>query len=162
MAQADYFLKLNGIDGESEVKGHEKEIQISSFSFGCANQGSGGYGGGSGSSKASVQDIHITKQVDNATPNLYKYCFQGNSIDQAIITVRKAGGDDPLDYLTMTLTEVFVSSVSTSGHDGGGIAQESLSLNFSKVHMVYKLQDPTGAGQDGPDITIDVKQHTVS
>jgi type VI secretion system secreted protein Hcp len=36
----DLFLKIDGIDGESQKKGHEKEIDIISFNFGAAQHGS--------------------------------------------------------------------------------------------------------------------------
>ena len=34
MAAVDFFLKIDGIEGESTQKGHEKEIEIQSWSFG--------------------------------------------------------------------------------------------------------------------------------
>jgi type VI secretion system secreted protein Hcp len=162
MAQPDFFLKIPGIDGESKDKHHKDEIQLSSISFGVSNVGSGGFGHGSGSGKAVVQDVHVTKLVDKSTPNLYKYCFSGKTVGDAIITLRKAGGDDPVEYLVYKLTEVFISSVNTTGHDGGGIAQESASLNFAKIEITYTIQkDDNTAGASSP-ITIDVKENSVS
>src|SRR5271167_1030318 len=128
MAAVDMFLKIDGIKGESQDKTHKEEIEILSFSWGVSNAGSGAFGSGSGSGKASVSDINIMKHVDKATPSLWKYCFQGKSVGDADITVRKAGGDSPVEYLKYKLTEVFVSSAQDSGSDGGGIATESLSL----------------------------------
>ncbi len=122
MAAADMFLKIASIQGESEDKTHKDEIQILSFSWGVSNQGAGAYGSGSGAAKASVSDIQIQKLVDKSTPNLWKFCFSGKTVGDAEITVRKAGGDSPVEYLKYKLTEVFVSGVSDGGSDGGGIA----------------------------------------
>jgi type VI secretion system secreted protein Hcp len=144
MAQADYFLKLGDVEGESDDDTHGKEIQLSSFSFGVANAGAGGWGGGSGASKANVQDIHFTKLVDKSSPNLFQACATGKHFDDATVTIRKAGGDAPVEYLIYKLTEVFVTSHNISGHDGGGIAQESGSINFSKVEMTYNPQTAEG------------------
>ena len=75
MAAVDMFLKITGIDGESQDKTHKNEIEILSFSWGVSNAGTGAFGMGSGSGKASVSDINIMKHVDKSTPNLWKYCY---------------------------------------------------------------------------------------
>ena len=40
MAQ-DYFLKIDGVDGELQDEKHKKEIHITSFHMGAVNQGTG-------------------------------------------------------------------------------------------------------------------------
>ena len=144
MAQEDYFLKIDGISGESQDDKHKDEIHVSSFSFGVTNAGTGGSNLGSGGSRANVQDLHFTKVVDQASPNLFQACATGKHFDTATVTVRRAG-ENPQEYLIYELTEVFVSSMSTSGHEGGGIAQESGSLNFSKIKMTYTPQNADGS-----------------
>jgi type VI secretion system secreted protein Hcp len=162
MAQADFFLKIDGIKGESKDHTHPDEIQLIAVNMGVANSGKGGYGSGSGSGKADVQDITLSKYVDKSTPNLYKYCFQGKAVGDAKITLRKAGGDSPVEYLVLKLTEVFVSSVSTSGHDGAGLATESVALNFAKIEITYTIQDALGTAGASTPITIDVKANQVT
>ena len=161
MAAVDMFLKIDGIKGESNDKTHKDEIEILSLSWGVANTGSGAFGSGSGSGKASVSDINIMKHVDKATPNLWKYCFQGKTVGDADITVRKAGGD-PVEYLKYKLTEVFVSSVQDSASDGGGIATESLSLNFAKVEIDYTLQSADGTAGATTPVTLWIKENKVT
>jgi type VI secretion system secreted protein Hcp len=162
MAAADFFLKIDGIQGESEDKTHTNEIQILSFSWGVSNAGSGSFGSGSGSGKASVSDISVQKYVDKSTPNLWKYCFLGKTVGDAVITVRKAGGDAPVEYLVYKLTEVFVSSVQDSGSEGGGIAMESVSLNFAKIEITYTLQSADGTAGASTPVTLDVKKNEVT
>jgi type VI secretion system secreted protein Hcp len=162
MAAADFFLKIDGIQGESEDKTHKDEIQILSFSWGVSNSGSGAFGSGSGSGKASVSDISLQKYVDKSTPNLWKYCFLGKTVGDAIITVRKAGGDSPVEYLVYNLTEVFISSVQDSGSEGGGIAMESISLNFAKVEITYTIQSADGTAGASTPVTINVKANEVT
>ena len=62
----------------------------------------------------------------------------------------------------LTLTEVFVSSVSTSGHDGAELATESVALNFAKVEITYTIQDELGSSGASTPITIDVKANRVT
>jgi type VI secretion system secreted protein Hcp len=143
MAQEDYFLSIDGIKGESQDDVHKNEIHVSSFSFGVTNTGTGSSNLGSGGGRSSVQDMHFTKLVDSASPNLFVACATGKHFDSATVTVRRAG-ENPQEYLIYKLTEVFVSSITTSGHEGGGIAQESVSLNFSKVELTYTPQNADG------------------
>jgi type VI secretion system secreted protein Hcp len=143
MAQEDYFLKIDGIDGESQDDVHKNEIHVSSFSFGVTNSGTGGSNLGSGGGRSNVQDMHFTKVVDQSSPNLFYACATGKHFDNATLTVRRAG-ETPQEYLVYKLTEVYVSSISTSGHEGGGIAQESVSLNFSKIELNYTPQNADG------------------
>jgi type VI secretion system secreted protein Hcp len=162
MAAVDMFLKIDGIQGESQDKTHKNEIEILSVSFGVSNAGSGAYGMGSGTAKAAVSDAHIMKHVDKSTPSLWKYCFQGKTVGDADITVRKAGGDSPVEYLKYKLSEVFVSSVQDSGSDGAGVATESLSLNFAKVEITYTVQNADGSAGASTPVTLDIKQNAAS
>ena len=92
----------------------------------------------------------------------YKFCYQGKHIKKGTVTFRKAGGDAPVEYLKYDMDEVFISSVQTSDSAGGGIANESISLNFSKIKMVYNMQADTGGNEASPEVTIDVKQNVVT
>ncbi|HGE1656753.1 TPA: type VI secretion system tube protein Hcp, partial [Salmonella enterica subsp. enterica serovar Typhimurium] len=55
--------------------------------------------------------------IDRASPNLFKYCASGKHIPQAILVMRKAGGN-PLEYLKYTFTDLIVAVVSPSGSGG--------------------------------------------
>ena len=57
------------------------------------------------------------------------------------------------------MDEVFITNVQTSDSAGGGIANEFISLNFSKIKMTYKMQADTGGDEASPEVTIDVKQN---
>src|SRR4051812_11312285 len=91
MAATDYFLKLDGIEGESQAKGHPNEIEISSFSFGASQSGSFAAGGGGGAGKVRMQDFHFTVPTNKASPKLFLACANGQHIKKATLTCRKAG-----------------------------------------------------------------------
>ncbi len=148
MAAVDIFLKLDGIKGESKDHKHKDEIHIESFSWGLAQQGTGGTAGGSAAGKVSVHDLSITKVVDIATPGLLLHCCNGKHIKEGLITVRKAG-EKPVEYLKIKLTDILVSSVQEAGH-GGAILSESLSLNFSKFFVAYQEQAADGSAAGSP------------
>ena len=70
MAQVDYFLKIEGVDGESTDDKHKGEIELESFSWGETQRGTAGHGGGSGAGKVMPQDFNFVKKVDKASPVL--------------------------------------------------------------------------------------------
>lgn len=152
----DYFLKIDGIKGESKDDKHKDEIDILSWSFGVSQAGSFGTGGGGGVARANVQDLNLTKYLDKSSPDLYLSCLTGKHIKEATLVCRKAGGDNPLEYLTIKLSDVLVSSVQTGGA-GGELLQESLSLNFAKINMDYKEQTATGGVGATPKMGYDIK-----
>lgn len=144
MAAVDYFLKVDGIQGESQDDKHKNEIQLESWSFGAAQSGSFAQGGGGGAGKVNMQDFHFVKRIDKAGPLLLKACATGQHIKTAILTCRKAGGSQQ-EYMKATLSDVLVSSYHTSGSGGSDVVPlEEISLNFAQIAVEYREQKPDG------------------
>ena len=148
----DMFLKIEGVNGESNDDSHADEIEVLAWSWGMSQSGTFHTGGGGGAGKVNVQDLSITKYVDSATSNLLAKCSTGEHYDDAILTVRKAGGD-PLEYLVITMKRVMVTSVSTGGSGGEDRLTENITLNFAEVSAVYTPQEADGSG--GAEMTYD-------
>jgi type VI secretion system secreted protein Hcp len=155
----DMFLKLDGIDGESQDAKHKGEIEIESFSWGASNAGSAAHGG-AGAGKVSMQDFHFVTPTSKASPKLFLSCASGVHIKDAILTVRGAG-DKPLEFLKVTMSDVLVSSWQQAGSAGDEIPQDQISINFSKIEIAYVTQSPNGgAGESvrgGWDVKSNVK-----
>lgn len=144
MAQVDYFLKLDGIDGESTDHKHKNEIQLESWSWGETNAGSShDQSAGSGAGKVQMQDFHFTTKTNKASPKLMLACATGQHVKKAVLTCRKAGGDQQ-EYQTVTMSDLLVSSYQIGGSHGDLIPTDQCSLNFSKIEFEYKPQDATG------------------
>lgn len=145
MAAADYFLKLDGIDGESADSKHKGDIDLQSFSWGASNAGSFSAGGGGGSGKVSMQDFHFVMNINKASPKLMLTCATGEHIKKAVLVCRKAGTEQQ-EYLKVTFSDVLVSSYQTGASAGGGSGPiDQISLNFAKVEFEYKEQKPDGS-----------------
>jgi type VI secretion system secreted protein Hcp len=140
----DMFIKLDGAPGESKDKGHANEIDVVSWSWGMAQSGSRHLGGGGGSGKVDVSDLSIIKYVDSATPNLMLFCCNGKHISSALLTIRKAGGDNQLEYLKIKMTDCLVTAVSGGANASDDRQTESVTLNFAKVEVDYTPQKPDG------------------
>ena len=155
----DMFFVVDGIKGESKDKAYKESIDVLAWSWGLSNSGSFHTGGGGGSGKVNVNDISFTKYVDKSSADLQLFCCNGKHVPKAKLIVRKAG-ENPLDYLTIELTDVFVTGVSSGGSRGEERLTETIQLNFSKVHFKYMVQDEKGAGKDGGQYTWDVAGNT--
>ena len=140
----DYFLKLEGIDGESTDDKHKGWIDITSFSWGAQQSTSWGSGsGGGGAGKVSISDFHFTKKPDKSSPIAFVKCATGEHIATAKIVCREAGGE-AVEFLKFTLTDVLVSAIQFSGSHAGDRGDESLSLSAGKIEVEYKSQDEKG------------------
>ena len=138
-------MKIDGIEGESLQKGHEKEIEITSFSFGESNVGSfaGNLGGGSG--KVSMDDFHFTVPVNKSSPKLFLACATGEHIKKATLVCRKAGKTQQ-EFVKWTFTDLLISSYQTGGSAGADVLPvDQVSFNFTKIEVGYAAQKQDGS-----------------
>ena len=147
------FARIGAIKGESRDAKHKDEIDLVSWSWGVSQSGTFRHGGG-GAGEASFTDFNFTHHLDKASPVLMTACATGEQIKEATITVRKAGKGEQ-EYLVIAMTDVLVTSVSTSGSEGD-TAMEAVSLSFAKVDLVYTPQNSDGSLDDGVHFTHDV------
>ncbi len=140
----DYFLKIEGAPGESTDSKHKGEIQLESFSWGASQTGTMSYGGGGGAGKVDMHDFHCVKQVDKASPVLFNCCATGEHLKKAVLTCRKAG-KEAQEYMKWTFNDLLVSSYNLSGSNGGPIAMEQISMNFTKIQLDYAPQKADGS-----------------
>jgi type VI secretion system secreted protein Hcp len=140
----DMFLKLDGVKGESKDEAHKQEIDVLAWSWGMSNNGSAHQGAGAGSGKVSVRDITLTKYVDSSSPKIMLSCCDGEHFDTAKLTVRKAGGKAPVEYIVIKMEEVLISSVSTGGSGAEDRLTENVNLNFAKVSLDCTPQGDKG------------------
>jgi len=156
MAQVDFFLKLEGVDGESEDAKHKGEMQLESWSWGETNRGTMDYGGGGGAGKVSMQDFTFVKKIDKGSPKLVEKCASGEHIQKATLIARKAGKEQQ-EYLKIEFTDCLVSSYQTGGSDV--VPLDTISLNFAKIVLEYKEQKKDGTLGGGIKGGWDVKQN---
>ena len=160
MALVDYFLKIDGIDGESQDKTHKASIQLESFSWGETNAGTFSSGSGGGAGKVQMQDFHFVMNVNKSSPKLFLACANGEHIPKAVLTARKAGKDQQ-DYLKVMFNDLLISSFQTSGNaDANHLPLDQISFNFTKVEIEYKEQKADGTLGGAIKAHYDLKQMT--
>lgn len=161
MALADYFLKIDGIPGESQDAKHKDEIHLESWSFGEANAGTFSHSGGGGAGKVQMQDFNFTAHISKASPLLFLRCASGEHIPKAVMVARKAGKDQQ-EYYKITLSDLLISSYNIGGSGQGDVVpMDQVAMNFAKIEIEYKEQKADGslgaAAKAGWDLKKNVK-----
>ena len=71
------FLKLDGVDGESQDAAHKDEIEVLDWTWSMVQSGAMHSGSGGGAGKAQVGDLEFSHHLDRASPNLMRMCLPG-------------------------------------------------------------------------------------
>jgi type VI secretion system secreted protein Hcp len=159
MAMVDYYLKIDGIDGESLDQKHKGEIEIDSFSWGQTQTGTAASNSGIGAGKVAMQDVSFVMRVNKASPKIALACANGDHINKAVLVCRKAGKDQQ-EFLKYTFTDILVSSYHTGGSQQSDVVPiDQFNLNFSKIECEYKEQKHDGTLGGTVKMGWDVKQH---
>jgi type VI secretion system secreted protein Hcp len=155
----DFFLSIDGIEGESTDSKHKGQIDVMSWSWGESSSGSTSGGGGGGAGKVSMQDFAFSARLSKASPALLLACASGKHLKSAVLTARKAGKGQQ-EFLTFSLSDLLVSSYQTGGSEGDEVGPvDAVSLNFSKIEMEYKHLQANGKLGDSFRAGWDVKQN---
>lgn len=95
-----------------------------------------------------TQDIKLTMTTVKTTPKLMMHCAMGDPVKDSL----QPGGKLKIEfkktthekekYLHYEFENVFVSSYQTGGGAGDVIPMDSISINFAKVEVEYKEQNP--------------------
>jgi type VI secretion system secreted protein Hcp len=175
IAPFEIFLKLDGIEGESTVKGHEKETVVLSYDQSIHNPGGGGPGGGSGAAgKSTFSPVRFRKPIDRGSIPLLLACAAGTHIKDAQFTFRLVAS--AFEFYKVKLVDVVVASIGqvagtgeqypltfgalAAGADNHGFLDE-VTLDYAKIQWEYRTVGPSGktAGPvtGGWDLTVNKK-----
>jgi type VI secretion system secreted protein Hcp len=140
-----WFLKIDGIDGESTDASHKGELDILAWSWGVTQTGTGpGHAGGGGAGKADFQDFHFVSRISKASPKLLLAAASGSHFKWAALTgVRTAGKSQSGEFLKYKLSDVLVTSLQHADSEEE-IPTEQFSLNYAKVESTYSPSTPSG------------------
>ena len=153
----DVFLKLDGIDGESTVKGHEKEIDVFSYEQGIDLMVIHGGGGGSTAGRANFAPVRFRKNVDAASVPMLLACASGEHLREARFTFRRGGMG--FEFYKVTLEDVLITHILQCAGTGAqyplsfaaldaGVASDGfldeVTLDYQRVRWEYRMQNPKG------------------
>lgn len=138
---SEYFLRIDGIPGESADAKHKGEIVVESFSWGESHSGPVA-GGGAGAGRVNIQDLHVVAATSKASPQLMLACASGQHAASAVLTGRRAG-ERQEDFLRFSLSDVLVSSFQIAGSQADG-TKDSVGLSFGQIVVEYRQRNPDG------------------
>jgi type VI secretion system secreted protein Hcp len=160
MAGFDIFLKLDGIDGESTTKGHEKEIEVVSYDQSIDSTVPSGGGAGGGAGKSTFSGVRFRKLLDTASMPIALACASGLHIASARFAFRRSS-NTPIDFYVVTLEDVVVTHAgqcattdaqsplrfeSLAKSPPGAALLEEVTLHFGRVRWEYRPIGPKGTG----------------
>lgn len=154
----DIFLRLDGIQGESQDVAHKDDIEVIGWHW-CVTQSSDMHrGSGGGAGKATVGELSLEHYMDRASPNLMKYSLTGKHIPGAVLCIRKAG-DAPLEYLKFELGDVLITSVSPIYYQTMARPREHVTLSFARFSYEYVIQGANGGPAGAVRMAFDIKKN---
>ncbi len=147
----DIFLKLDGIEGESEAKGHEKEMVVLSYEQAIEHPGGSPVGGGGAAGKTVFSGVRFRKPLDKGSVPLLLACASGLHVKEALFTFRRAG--TAVDFYKVRLEDVVVTRIVqragtgvqyplsfdtlTTGADSAGFLDEA-TVDYAKIQWEYR------------------------
>lgn len=150
------YLKLDTIEGESTLKGHEKEIVVLSYEQGVEVATAGGSGSGSSSGRPRFSSVRLRKEVDKASIPMLMACARGQTLRQAIFTFRRGS----FDFYKVTLEDVTITKLFqragageqyplsfdalNSGEASDGFLDEA-TLTYTRIRWEHRAQRPNGS-----------------
>jgi type VI secretion system secreted protein Hcp len=151
----DYYLKLDGIEGESAVATFKNQIQLLGWNWGASQNSTVAVNGGSGAGKVNLSEFTVSTYLDKATPKFFKNICAGTHFDTGTLSAVKTGAKDKKPYLKVDMGELFVTSIAVTATSE--IPTVSLSFTYNEITIEYGVQDSAGDIISTGPVTYDLK-----
>ncbi len=156
------YMKINGMNGNVSANGLQDNIELSTVHFSVhrkMNTKPGAISDRQGT-KPSLSEVTVTKEVDKASPLLFKDATVGTPIPTVEIQFVNSGKDTNV-YHTVTLSNVLISGyelhhndAQTTGEESANIKpKEKITFNYTKLEVKNtpydhsnKAQSPVASG----------------
>ncbi|MFV0389452.1 MAG: type VI secretion system tube protein Hcp [Pyrinomonadaceae bacterium] len=138
------FIKIDGVEGESQKAGFEGQMESEAFSFGVsaphAPEGSGHSGG-----QIHAHEAQFAVAEGRHSVEFWKKITTGTHFPTMIVSMTKQTGDGQQQvWKEYTFSSVYVTSVN-SADSADGPSRQSLSVAADVFKVDYKAQDASGA-----------------
>ncbi len=150
-AAVDYYLKIEGIPGESTARGFESQIEVDSWSWGMS-QAATAQGRAGTMLGDPTKPFTIVKAIDKASPKLAEALASKQRFPAVTLTLCRAGGDKQ-KYMEYKMTDVIISSIrrvaapatpsappaqpATRVGGAQNLPMEEVSFNYGKIEWTY-------------------------
>jgi len=144
-----FYLKIDGVSGESTAEGHKGEIDVESYTWGESNTTTSSQTGAA-AGRVKMQDLAVMKHLDKSSPTLMLMVASGQQIKTATLSIESGPNGTPVGEIK--LQDVIVSAFDTSKQSSATstFVGEQVSLTFGKIEIDYT---PTAAdGSQGSPV----------
>ena len=154
------FLEIDGIPGDSKIKGFEDQIEVVWWGYNISQPVSRGASGRGSltTGAANVAPFQITKKMDQASPKLMLHSYNGKHIPKITLTLRRQAGDQFVTFCEIELEDAVISTYQrVADITGDGLPEELVGFTFSKMRKTYKATDSTGKETGQTQAEIDLR-----
>ena len=159
----DAYLKIEGINGESEDDKHRNWIEVSNVLYAVHQPRAEvlSTAGGHTNARAELYPISFKKLADISSPVLLQTCAAGKTIPKAVFEFMRADGNGtPIPYFKIEIENLLIANVTPDSGDGG-VIQEQVQLAYAKVKWSYTRQSMRGGTQGNTSGGWDCSAHKV-
>jgi type VI secretion system secreted protein Hcp len=143
-AQSDYFLKIEGIEGESMDKDHKGWIDILSFTHSIHQPSAAATGSTRRRGAVIIEDLTCSKELDKSSPKIQEAVCKGKVFPKVEIQLTRAGRGNKEPYYTYELKNVLITSFSISGQSDSSLPMEEFAFSFEEIKVTYTTYDANG------------------
>lgn len=162
----DAYLKIEGINGESEDDRHRNWIEVSNVLYAVHQPRADvvSTAGGHTTGRADLYPIAFNKLADLASPVLLQTCATGKTLPKAVFEFMQADGDGkPIPYFKIELENLMIASIAPDSGDSGdsAIISERVQLAYARIKWNYIRQSIRGGTQGNTSGSWDCSAHRV-
>jgi type VI secretion system secreted protein Hcp len=138
-AAADLYLNIQGIKGESVVKGYEGSMEVNSFQWSAQLETPG-----PGQFDWMLSDASFTQTLDSSFIYLFQTLSDGGLLGDATVYATRPSGGTPINYFQAIFRNNQLTGLALS--TGGDLPFVSYAFGMDTVTLRYRGQNPqTGA-----------------
>lgn len=127
------------IKGNCTITGYPDKIIVNSFSHNAYLPMASDAGNTERTlGRAVLSEMSFSKSSDLATTEMFKACTQGSKIGPAKLNIGRVENGVYMNFMTYVMDNAMISQMSCSG--GGGIPNDSFSINFTKIKADFTQQ----------------------
>ncbi len=139
------LFKGQSLDQAFQGKG---AMEVQSFTFGFSNPRTiGSATGGAGAGRPTASEVVMTRAVDVVSTQLQQALLTNEDLSSVQVFFRKAGavGGAGQPYMTLTLTNAFITALQMHSDSGSEVPVEEIHLVFEQSKLeIHNIDPKTG------------------
>jgi type VI protein secretion system component Hcp len=155
-----YFLKIDGVSGDSTVKGFEGWFSVDGYDIGVQNTGSLSSGGGGGAGKAEFSPLTVDIHSLAGLATLFGDVASGRHLTSVELVGARTIEGESLKVYDVKLSEVLVSSFENDPSSNG--VETSLSFNYNKISVTDQPTTAHGLLGTPQTVAFDLSENKIA